>query len=228
MKLVLPGIWTFEGMRLGRAYLVADADGLTMVDSNQSGTLAEIEREITSIGRRIDDVHSVVLTHNHADHAGAAPELRERIGAKVYAHSLDTPVLDGRTPRPEPNRVLMFAVSMVRKMGPCPVDHEVKDGDELPVGGGLRVVHTPGHTLGHISLIDEARRVLFAGDAFGNYFGMRLPFWATTIDMDQAKRSIDALARLDFDHALPGHGAPLMNHASEKVRMWSTRWLQPA
>ena len=228
MKLVLPGIWTFEGMRLGRAYLVEDTGGLTMIDSNQSGTLTEIEREIASIGRRIEDLHSVIATHHHPDHAGCAPELRERTGAKVYAHSLDTPFIDGRKPRPAKKRYLGFAASMVRDMASCAVDHELRDGEELSIAGGLRVIHSPGHTSGHISLIAPARRVLFAGDAFANWFGLQPPFRPTTENMDQAKRSIGMLARLDFDHALPGHGNPVLNHASEKLRQWVSRWFDHA
>jgi glyoxylase-like metal-dependent hydrolase (beta-lactamase superfamily II) len=226
MRLLLPGIWTLTHGRLGRAYVVEDDRGLTMIDANQYGTLRSIEREIASIGRKLDDVHTMIATHHHPDHAGCAPEIRERTGAKLYAHSLDAPLIDGRTPRPPKPWWALLTFNAVRDMPPCPVDVEISGGQELPIAGGLTVRHSPGHTAGHISLYSASRRVLFAGDAIFNTFGLMPPFWLTTADMPEAKRSIHALASLDFDHLLPGHGNAVINHAGEKVRMWASKWVK--
>jgi glyoxylase-like metal-dependent hydrolase (beta-lactamase superfamily II) len=105
------------------------------------------------------------------------------------------------------------------------VDRELRDGDIVDAAGGLQVIHAPGHTPGHIALYAKEHRVLFSGDAFGNYLGLMLPISMSTHDMAQAKRSIARLAQLDFDHALPGHGQPLLSRANEKLSQWSRRWL---
>jgi glyoxylase-like metal-dependent hydrolase (beta-lactamase superfamily II) len=114
-----------------------------------------------------------------------------------------------------------------RQVAPPPfaiaVDRTLRDGDRLD--RGLRVIHTPGHTPGHIAVLDESRRVLFAADAFMNVLGFRLPMGGSTHNMAQARRSVAALSRLDFEHALPGHGAPILSRAAEKLRLWVERWL---
>jgi len=105
------------------------------------------------------------------------------------------------------------------------VDRVLHDGDVLPLAGGLQVVHAPGHTPGHIALYAKERRTLFAGDALMNAAGLRLPMSVSSHDMEQARRSIHRLAELDFDIALPGHGAPILGRANEKVAEWARRWL---
>jgi glyoxylase-like metal-dependent hydrolase (beta-lactamase superfamily II) len=105
------------------------------------------------------------------------------------------------------------------------IDRELVDGDVLPAAAGLEVIHAPGHTPGHIALYSRERRVMFSGDAFGNHLGLMLPISISTHDMPQAKRTIARLAQFDFDHALPGHGQPLLSRANEKLAQWSRKWL---
>ena len=87
------------------------------------------------------------------------------------------------------------------------------------------MIHAPGHTPGHIALHAAERRVLFAGDALMNTLGLRLPMSMSSHNMDQARASVARLAELEYDIALPGHGAPILGRASEKVRAWARGWL---
>ena len=105
------------------------------------------------------------------------------------------------------------------------VDRALQDGDVLAFAGGLQVIHAPGHTPGHIALFAKERRTLFAGDALMNVGGLRLPLSMTSHDMEQAKRSVRRLVELNFDIALPGHGAPILGRANEKIADWARRWL---
>jgi glyoxylase-like metal-dependent hydrolase (beta-lactamase superfamily II) len=90
------------------------------------------------------------------------------------------------------------------------VDEEIDDDQELPIAGGVRVLHTPGHTAGHVSLWVPSKRLLFAGDAASNLFGrIRPPFGMFTEDMVRAKESMRRLAELDFETACFGHGGVL-------------------
>jgi len=100
---------------------------------------------------------------------------------------------------------------------PCPIDVLVTDGEVFPYLGGLRVVHTPGHTRGSISLLLEKSEVLFVGDTIINNedrLSRPLPFGA---DRDESEQSLPKLARLDFDICCFGHGSPLC-WAKEKVK----------
>ena len=113
--------------------------------------------------------------------------------------------------------------------------HEfVEEGSELPVMGGLRVLHTPGHTPGSIALYLEDRGVLFSGDMLlsnGKRFSRAIPFPGT--NLKSYRRSVERLAQLQFDVACVGHGRPLVGGATDKVRdmlenyFWAAPWWKP-
>ena len=108
------------------------------------------------------------------------------------------------------------------KPTPVAADHQINDGDELPIAGGVRVIHTPGHTAGHVSFFVEGHGgVLFAGDAAGNMFGrVGKPLLMFTEDMDEAKESMKKLAELEFDTACFGHGRVLKGKANMAFRRY--------
>ncbi|MFQ6059337.1 MAG: MBL fold metallo-hydrolase [Anaerolineae bacterium] len=107
---------------------------------------------------------------------------------------------------------------MARPAPPARIDRELSDGDEIDCLEGMRVIHTPGHTPGSVSLYCPKRRLLFAGDAAANTFGLRPPIGWFTEDMAQAKESIRKLAALDFEVALFGHGRPIDREAALRFR----------
>jgi glyoxylase-like metal-dependent hydrolase (beta-lactamase superfamily II) len=235
MRQITRGVWALEGLKLGRSYLVEHAgspgraqNALTLIDTSSPGAVDGILRAIERVGRKPDDLRTIVATHYHFDHTGNVAALRERTGAQLVAGADDVPFIDGRTPWGTGRPPGALDRLSERFVAPRPfaltVDRALHDGDELD--GGLRVLHAPGHTPGHIALHDLARGVLFAGDAFMNILGLRLPTAGATHDMEQARRSVEMLSLLEFDHALPGHGAPILSHAAEKLRSWHARWLR--
>jgi glyoxylase-like metal-dependent hydrolase (beta-lactamase superfamily II) len=227
MRQITKGIWAIDGLKMGRAYLIEERDQLTLVDTSSPTAAESIVRAIESIGHRVEDLRTIVATHYHYDHTGNAAALRERSGAIFCAHADDAPYIDGRLPwgtgRPHPLDGLMS------RLAPAPfaisVDRELDEGDVLPIAGGLEVLHAPGHTPGQIALYSQKLGVLFAGDAFMNAFGLQLPPEASTHDMERARWTVRRLTQLDFDHALPGHGGPVLSRASEKLRQWAAKWL---
>jgi glyoxylase-like metal-dependent hydrolase (beta-lactamase superfamily II) len=101
----------------------------------------------------------------------------------------------------------------------CPVDTLLQDGDELPVLGGLRIVHTPGHTAGHIALHLPQLGVLIAGDALQRpRAGLTPPARLVTADWEESLRSLRRLAALDFDVLAFSHFPPLRRHAAAELR----------
>jgi glyoxylase-like metal-dependent hydrolase (beta-lactamase superfamily II) len=226
---VLPGVHTIDALGVGRAYLVAEADRLTLIDTGLPKSADKVFAAIEAFGRRPEDVRQVIITHYHNDHAGSLADVVDRSGAQVLAHPLDAPVLRGeRAPAPaNTNAVMRKILDMtdpgLHKPRPIRVDREVSDGDEIDLEGGARIVHTPGHTPGSISVYWPRRKLLFAGDAAANLFGVRPPVGWFTEDHDAARRSIKQLAELEFDVACFGHGKPVYNDASRAFRRLADR-----
>lgn len=220
------GIYAIGGLRMGRSYLVEDHDGLSLIDTSSAGALGGILDAISSLGRRIDELHTIVATHYHHDHTGNVAALVERSGATLLAHEVEAPYIDGRMAWREVQGPLAALTPKVSKLHyTLSVARELRTGERLPIAGGLDVVHTPGHTPGHISLLAPERRVLFSGDAFMHPMGFMLPMRMASHDMERAKQSVRALSQLDFDIALPGHGSPIIGQANEKLADWVRRWL---
>jgi glyoxylase-like metal-dependent hydrolase (beta-lactamase superfamily II) len=104
-----------------------------------------------------------------------------------------------------------------------PVDRVLQDGDRLDeVFGGVQVIATPGHTPGHVSFWQPARRLLITGDAVGHMpWGLSLPIAAFTPDMDLARRSVSRLSRLDPEVMCMGHGNPIRKDATARLRAFA-------
>jgi len=147
---------------------------------------------INDLGFTYADVKHVILTHYHGDHAGSIGAVLEAASnATGYAGELDLARIDANlTPLADEAEVL-----------------------------GMRVVHTPGHTEGHIAVWDELTSTLVAGDAMngrdGGVTGANPNF---TPDMETAADSIRRMAELQFDTVYFGHGEPVLAGAGDAVR----------
>ncbi|MDQ3965898.1 MAG: MBL fold metallo-hydrolase [Actinomycetota bacterium] len=225
VKEVIPDVYTFAGLIVGRAYLIKDSDGLTMIDSGLPLAADKIVEQIEAAGYKARDVRHILVTHAHPDHVGGLPRLKESTGARVIASRTERPVIEGDAPL---QRVLPERMSgLVQKVRPSgmtlegtPVDRGVDGGETLPeVMDGLRVIATPGHSPGHLSFWQPERRLVFCGDVMVRRFGrLRLPFAAVTVDEDENKRSVRKLAGLNAATMCFGHGNPLTRNTVQIVR----------
>ena len=229
MKKVAPQVYRFSGLTAGNAYLIDDADGLTIIDTSIAPSGAKILKQITALGRQLSEVKRILITHAHPDHIGGLPEVQQATGAQVIASALEKPVIQGEMPIPrgpdDKKTGLARFISMPETTMPgTPVHRVVEDGEILPeVLGGLQVVATPGHAPGHLAWWQPAQRILFCGDTIFRLPNLRLPFSFFTVDMAENKRSIARLAALDADIVCFGHGKPLVENTAQSIRGFSAK-----
>ena len=187
--------FAWERVNLGfvSAYVLARGGEAVVVDTGTAGSEDDIAAALERIGLGWDAVGHVILTHKHGDHVGSlGPVLDATPDATGYAGAEDIAAIAG------PRQLTAVA-----------------DGDHVV---GLRIIATPGHTPGSISVFDEAGGILVAGDALGTSGGAVLgsnPQF--TEDMDAALASVAKLGTLDFETLLVGHGDPIVGGASDLV-----------
>ena len=206
-------------MAHANVYLLINGKELTVIDTGTPGNAQKTVEYIQKLGHQPTDVKTIILTHFHMDHMGSAKELKDLTNAKVAVHTEDADYVSGKKPLPKPKNILFRAVSSFVKPVPVQVDVILKEGDKI---AGLVVIHTPGHTPGSIMLLDEERKVLFAGDTL-RYDGKKVsgaPEQFST-DPNQIRESIAKASTLNFDVMLPGHGETLKPNASEEIKKFN-------
>jgi glyoxylase-like metal-dependent hydrolase (beta-lactamase superfamily II) len=192
--------------------LVLDEDnGNTLVDAGLPGQAEAIDAALAEAGIGLRDLRRIIFTHQDLDHIGSGAALVRQSGARVIAHPADAPYIDGSlrplkvTPEMLERRPQMREV--LDRLEPVRVDEHLEDGERLDLAGGIRVIFTPGHTPGHLSLYLERPKVLVAGDALtaeeGRLNGPNPPL---TLDVDEAAQSVRRLAELDVETIVCYHG----------------------
>lgn len=222
--MLAPGVYRIPTMGdFINSFAFRDADGqVTLVDCGLKRAPRRIVEALAGIGAHPSDVTRIVLTHAHSDHAGGAREMTARTGLDgVDVHEADAGYLASGTNAPTAGSTMgrLLSRSPSSHFDPVAVGELLTDGQVLDVAGGLRVVHTPGHTPGHVSLLHEDSGVLITGDAIFNVASrMSWPMAAVCTSAAQNQQSAHILGELDYQVAAFTHGPEIRDGAREAVR----------
>lgn len=192
----------------GNPGLIVGDTHLTLVDAGLPGDEGKILALIQALGRTPADVKHILITHSDRDHIGALPEIVAATGARVYAQRDEAEVIEGKRKS--------RGGQMARL--PVKVEQIVKEGDVLPLHGGIRVIETFGHTMGHVCYYLLAEKLLFTGDCLQNINGLGGSLPQYTADAALANATVRKLAALGPQVLAFGHGPAIVDDAAARLR----------
>lgn len=231
---IAPGIHDIDQPMGGHvhAFLVDDGDGLILIDTLYDTDGHRVLEAIRRLGRQPEEVQRIVLTHAHRSHLGGLAALKRATGASVFAHPWEADIIAGeRKAQPRISalipmrpvrtywRIYYLQLGMALGYGtghpPCPVDRPLADGDSV---GPLQVLHTPGHSPGHLAFWWPERRTLFAGDTIVTWPAFAAGWSAFNLNERQHRESLKRMAELDAEVLAVGHGKPITEDVAARVR----------
>lgn len=189
--------------------LLENDDGWTLVDTGVESSPDRVREALSVLDSGPEDLKRIFLTHHHVDHIGGLRGMREWAPeAEVGATEYEALVVSGKLPPALSQNPIVRRMANQQSMPTSPVGKILREGDLV---SGFRIISTPGHSLGHVSLLRDSDGLLFTADAFGCLprkirVGVIKPF---CIDPPMARRSAGKLLGERFDTVVMGHGPVL-------------------
>lgn len=225
------------GTNLVNWYLVEDGGRVTIVDAGAPAYYSQLDGGLGLLGRTRDDVDALILTHGHDDHIGFAEQARTELGVPVFVHRDDEQLTTvGRGSGKNEKSFMSYLryphalklISHLMTAGGVAQRVETvttfEDGEELDVPGRPRVVHTPGHTTGHVAFYLEPRGVLLLGDLLCTLNpltgarGPQLMPQAFNLSSPTILDSLTKIEQLEAPMIVFGHGEPWTQGPADAVR----------
>lgn len=214
--------------------LMWDDDTVVLVDAGAPGSLPEIKKAMGDVGVPFERLNKVIVTHQDIDHIGGIKGILEELPeVKVLAHEEDKPYIQGEKklvrlnsnfknrvnalPEEEREKILDMFENV-----PVEVNTTLTDGEELAYCGGIIVIHTPGHTPGHICLYHKETKTLIAGDAMNIVDGQLTGPNKQIMNEEDVKTAINSLKKFkeyDIENVISYHGGLFNNNnPNQKIK----------
>lgn len=224
---VAPGIHSL-GQRQGanvHAYLIDTGAELLLIDTLYDTDARRILSLIKQLGRTPKDLNHIIMTHAHRSHLGGLARLKELSDAPIYAHEWESDLISGDRAaqqvswKPQPAyRTYIYQIANNLNLThhpPAEVNYFIHEGDQV---GPLHVMHTPGHSPGHLAFYWPERRVLFSGDAIVAWPRFELGWPGFLLNKRAHQKSLLKMAELDAELLCTGHGKPITKDAAARIR----------
>lgn len=213
--------------------LLWDDNDTVLVDTGYPGQLELFREAVEKAGVPFKSINRVIITHQDMDHIGSLSSIIKYLGGKVQviSHQVEKQYITGeKTPvkiaqlearrdsLSEDMKAFHDRLKANYENFKTDVDRTVVDGELLPYCGGIRVIHTPGHTPGHISLYHIKSRTLVAGDALNIDNGcLAGPNPKYTYDMEEGLESVKRFAGYDIENIVCYHGGLYNEDANKSI-----------
>ncbi len=212
--------------------LVWDAEVFVLIDTGYPGMFAELREAVDRTGVGFSRLNRVILTHHDIDHIGNLALIERELGqVRVLAYRDEIPYINGEKrplklaqmedtldSLPPERRGFYERLKSGFQGATAPVDEALTDDQVLPFNGGMTVIHTPGHTIGHLSLYLNRSKTLITGDALRVENGVLIQTPASmNHDMDSYGQSLDKLAKFEIETVVCYHGGLYRDHPSQRI-----------
>lgn len=227
MKELAPDVYSLGHGKGGHvhAFLLEAGGELLLVDTLFEGDGRLVFEALQRLGRSPADLKRIAITHAHRSHLGGLATLKRACGATVYAHRWEADIVAGDrraqavsiVPR-QSLRLIPFQLGLWLdrpRHDPCPVDELLDEGDAL---GPLQVLHSPGHSPGHLTFWWPERGFLIAGDGVATWPSLCAGWKVFNLNHVQHKASLGRLASFEPRIVGVGHGDPITANAAEQVQ----------
>ena len=219
---LVPGIHSVDGSIGCNTYLIIEKS-VTLVDTGLRGNEKLIYGYLEKLGYEPKDIKRIIITHAHIDHINCLHKLKEDTNAEILVGEGDADIVDGKKPLHHMGGFFGLVFGTLRlyyRYKPVKVDVRLKDGDTINAFGGLKVIMLSGHSPGNLGLYSQPGKLIFSSDTIRIMdHRMVTPHPRFTEDLKGAIEAIRRLSELEFTILLPGHGYPVMDNASEKVKL---------
>lgn len=209
-----------------------------LIDTGYPGQLALIQEQLSDVGFAIQDITRIIISHQDLDHIGSLPAIIQHSihAPEVLASEIEKPYIEGdtRLVKLSPEAIAQAMASLpdtvpsewrnafkhtLENPPAAPVNRIMRDGEELPFGGGIIVIPTPGHTPGHTSFYHNPSKTLIAADALNVRAGQLVgPDPATTSDLALAQLSLQKLTHYDIRNVICYHGGLFTDNPNQRIQ----------
>lgn len=214
--------------------LIRNDNETILVDCGYAGFMPLIEEELQRKGSSFQNVTGIIITHHDIDHLGALFEIKEKYPSiKIYASAIEEKYISGKEKPPrlvqaenifhslpeEQKPAGSQFIEMLKTMHPVKVDYTLANDSIFEAMSEIKIISSPGHSPGHISIYDEASKTLIAADAIvyvNGEFNIANPQY--TLDLKQAVASVKKLMQYKIEKVICYHGGVVENDIENKLK----------